>query len=101
MTEKENIEINFQTINSLSEKFNIKGGKWLMHYIGEYVEIIWKRIVLELVYKKFPDGVIGLKISPVNDINVPGIYYFTTRKKSAILNSYFKSIFYYMPRYDF
>ena len=81
MTEKENIEINFQTINSLSEKFNIKGGKWLMHYIGEYVEIIWKRIVLELVYKKFPDGVIGLKISPVNDINVPGIYYFTTRKK--------------------
>jgi len=72
MTEKENIEINFQTINSLSEKFNIKGGKWLMHYIGEYVEIIWKRIVLELVYKKFPDGVIGLKISPVNDINVPG-----------------------------
>ena len=28
--------------------------------------------MLELVYKKFPPGVIGLKISPVNDMNIPG-----------------------------
>lgn len=74
LTEKDDCEINFQTIKELSEKHNDKGGKWLFHHMGDPValESIWKRVVLELVYKKFPPGVIGIKISPINDMNIPG-----------------------------
>ena len=69
---EDDVELNYQTFFSLAEKHDHKGGKWSLHCSGEKVDMIWKFIALDLVYKKFPAGVIGVKISPVNDLAVPG-----------------------------
>ena len=73
---EDDVEINYQTFFSLAEKHDHKGGKWCLHQHNrdQKVDMIWKFIALDLVYKKFPAGVIGVKISPVNDLAVPGIY---------------------------
>lgn len=71
---EDDVEINYQTFFSLAEKHDHKGGKWCLHQHNrdQKVDMIWKFIALDLVYKKFPAGVIGVKISPVNDLAVPG-----------------------------
>ena len=69
---EDDVELNYQTFFSLAEKHDHKGGKWTVHFSGEKVDMVWKFIALELVYKKFPASVIGVKISPVNDLAVPG-----------------------------
>ena len=45
-------------------------GKWLAR--GAKPDDFWSRIVLDFAQEKFPEGVIALKISPVNDVDIPG-----------------------------
>ena len=45
-------------------------GKWLAR--GDKPDDFWTRIVLDFAHEKFPKETIALKISPVNDVDMPG-----------------------------
>ena len=64
--------INFQTIKDLALKHDCKGGKWICHPSGAQLDEIWQRTVLAMAYGKLADGVIAIKISPINDLDIPG-----------------------------
>jgi len=70
-TEKDNI-VTFQTIQDLALKHDCKGGKWICHPSGSQLDELWQRTVLALAYGKLAEGVIGIKISPINDLDIPG-----------------------------
>lgn len=52
--------------------FLFAGGKWIYHTRGPNVDEVWQRLVLEFAYDKFPKETVALKISPVNDLDIPG-----------------------------
>ena len=83
--EKDNV-ITFQTIKDLAVKHDCKGGKWICHPSGPQLDDIWQRTVLALAYGKLAEGVIGMKISPINDLDIPGgMYTLPPIKKTRIL----------------
>jgi len=70
ITQDPNNRVTFQTFKNLAEKHDCKMGKWLAR--GAKPDDFWSRIVLDFAQEKFPEGVIALKISPVNDVDIPG-----------------------------
>ena len=70
-TEPDNV-ITFNTIKELALKHDCKGGKWICHPSGPQLDEIWQRTVLAMAYDKLAAGVIAVKISPINDLNIPG-----------------------------
>lgn len=62
--------VSFETFKDLAEKHNCKFGKWIAR--GTDPDEIWLRLVLDFAYDKFPEGAIAIKVSPVNDIDIPG-----------------------------
>jgi len=65
-----NNRVTFQTFKDLAEKHDCKMGKWLAR--GAKPDEFWTRLVLDFAHEKFPEGAIALKISPVNDMDIPG-----------------------------
>jgi len=65
-----NNRVTFQTFKDLAEKHDCKMGKWLAR--GAQPDEFWTRLVLDFAHEKFPEGAIALKISPVNDMDIPG-----------------------------
>ena len=76
ITEEKDKVITFETIKDLAEKYDCKFGKWIFHPSNRWknpsLEEIWQKVVLELAHNKFPPGVIAVKVSPINDIDIPG-----------------------------
>jgi len=70
ITQDPNNRVTFETFKNLAEKHDCKMGKWLAR--GAKPDDFWSRIVLDFAQEKFPEGVIALKISPVNDVDIPG-----------------------------
>jgi len=70
ITQDPNNRVTFQTFKDLAEKHDCKMGKWLAR--GAQPDDFWTRIVLDFANEKFPAGAIALKISPVNDMDIPG-----------------------------
>ena len=72
LTEESDAEVTFETIKELATKHKVLGGKWILHLHGPNIDETWKFVVLQLAYEKMPKGVIGVRISPVNDVSIPG-----------------------------
>jgi len=70
ITQDSNIRVTFQTFKDLAEKHDCKMGKWLAR--GDKPDDFWTRIVMDFAHEKFPKETIALKISPVNDVDMPG-----------------------------
>ena len=64
--------VTFDTIKDLAIKHDCKGGKWICHPSGQQLDEIWQRTVLAMAYDKLAKGVIAVKISPINDLDIPG-----------------------------
>ena len=62
--------VSFETFKDLAEKHNCKFGKWIAR--GTAPDEMWLRLIVDFAYDKFPEGAIAIKVSPVNDIDIPG-----------------------------
>lgn len=72
ISEDPEAKVTFDTFETLAKKHNNQAGKWIHHPKWDQIDEVWQRLVLDLAYGKFPKDTIALKISPINDLEIPG-----------------------------
>ncbi len=69
--------IRYDDIKVIAERFGLLDGKWLIFPNPgneQEVDVIWKKLVSGLDDEVIPpSNVIGLKVSPKNDVTVPRV----------------------------